>query len=116
MDGERVKQKITIEQLSELSTAQKEKFHDQWFDERDLSDALRVTVDVDDIALPQMNIGQMIEYLYDNTQDFGIHYNDSGVCFYVYLSWSMDTASPDRIWMKDELCDALWEAVKHTLR
>lgn len=46
-----------------------------------------------------------------------MHYNDSGVFYTVYLSWSMETARLNgRIFVNDELCDALWEAVKVALR
>ena len=127
-----MKQRITVEQLHELSEEKKEKlrkwwnpqigdfyifkyegeyWHEPWFHNDQDGYHKFMNEDGED-PIPLLTIGQMIEILYEWANDFGIHYNDSGVCFYVYLSWTMDTALPDRMWMNDELCDALWEAVK----
>lgn len=67
-------------------------------------------------CLPLLSIGQMTHFLYEETNDWGIHYNDSGVFFTVYLSWNMETARMSgKVYSSDDLVDALWEAVKKVL-
>lgn len=139
MKGERtsVKQRITIEQLDELTDEQKQNLR-EWWDPQPSDHFTNGNAEVfyvgslmrspgkfitygDDIPhekeglLPLISIGQMSHYLFDHTNDWGMHYNDSGVFYTVYLSWSLDIASPVQKWSKDELCDALWEATKRLL-
>lgn len=99
-----MKQHITIEQLNELTEAQKERLI-EWY------------ISVGDYTrTPLLSIGQMMAFLFDNTNDWGMHYNDSGVFYTVYLSWTMDIARErGSVFSSDELCDALWNTTKHLL-
>jgi len=113
-----MKQRITVEQLNELSDAQKQRLRELWEPQdgdfiysakhghteflevapmRGHGDYLKNR----DKSLPLLSIGQMIEILVKDDDFFNINQ--------MYDSWRID-----KIYNK-ELCDALWQAVKEIL-
>lgn len=102
-----MKQHITKEQWDELTKEQKAKF----FDETDVdwANCLRsypegIVECAEDWRWP--SIGQMIEFLGENMYQINLGTNG--------LAWAMLTKEGKQI-TAYELCDALWEAVKHKL-
>lgn len=82
-----MKQRITVEQLNELTDEQVKKLSEWWKDH-----------------LPLLNIGQLIEYL-TQTEKPLIESSLAG-----WRVWHQGEH-----YSKVELCDALWEAVKQCL-
>jgi hypothetical protein len=123
-----VNQRITIEQLNELSDDQKKRLRGWWEPEQydvvrdlnhnatfdvyykdgNLSDSY-IDYDKND-CLPLMNIGQCIKLLKDYGWDLEIKDARIGIGFRV----ANDTRNGMGI-TRDELIDALWEAVKKVL-
>ncbi len=122
-----MKQRITIKQLKELNKKGREKLN-TWitgvqFDDR----LLRHSV------LQLLSIGQMIEFINEKYLYWGIYprWSRSERCSECNSGWKiskdekplfivwadiMEYKEPQEIWAgKDELCDALWEAVKNCL-
>lgn len=112
-----MKQRITIEQLNELSNEQKERLREWWKPQYgdgyfypkvnstgNVPNGYR-TWELGDMktrAFPLLSIGQMIEII--RKESFGLEITDGGDHW--YIEGRHDTP---------ELCDALWEAVKATL-
>lgn len=140
-----MKQRITVEQLQELSDEQKKRLREWWKpQEGDFITDGSETLSIGDVCTPSKtgnmydggcgccsnnygignfllipNIGQMIEILnVRTTTDWGIvNYNDSCQAYHVYLGYSLESASDNKkCWLENELCDALWEAVKEVLK
>ena len=130
-----MKQQITKEQLNELSDEGRQKLKD-WWKPKDgdfaysydsiVSDAgselhegfIGESIGYDDtfgessgkyILYPLLSIGQMIEFLKDIDNDLDITYISSGSI------WSIGREFVPESIMDEELCDALWEAVKEVL-
>jgi len=128
-----VKQRITIEQLNELSDAQKQRLRELWKPQdgdfiysakhghpeflevapmRGYGDYLKNR----DKSLPLLNIGQMIEILSEILLDISIVpkslLTDKKL-------WSITITFRETTFMKSfeksELCDALWQATKEIL-
>lgn len=121
-----MKQRITVEQLNELTDEQKERLREWWkpqtgdwcypVNDEGYSDYCDHGIVIGDVVhdfphgdfspisyyscLPLLSIGQMIE-LTESTNI--IKYNGG---------WALEE---DAISFHDELCDALWEAVKNIL-
>ncbi|GIP29982.1 hypothetical protein J23TS9_51120 [Paenibacillus sp. J23TS9] len=138
-----MKQRITIDDLNELSTEQKERLR-KWWMVRDpgLSDLYVVKVKYDDVtryegpfvnsghrdfnedyhkgeALPLLSIGQMIEMVQENLESgLLIEYNNDKVSHYFHWKLSKRIL-PDSLPSNDitnlELCDLLWLATKTVL-
>jgi hypothetical protein len=115
-----MKQRITVEQIKELSEEQRVKLLGGWkpryFDifwtgsaydlkvvERVEDDGLIIAVDgyfcgsrefKDDYHFPLLSIGQMIEYLQNTGNDWTLHGSD---------------------WDSKDICDLLWKRVVHYL-
>ncbi|MFB0847322.1 hypothetical protein [Paenibacillus oleatilyticus] len=107
-----MKQRITIEQLNELTDEQKERLQEWWSLSRQPGDIHINSAGYVDIinkygdkpldnTIPLLSIGQMIELTSETTM---IKFNGG---------WGI---GEDAIKYHDELCDALWEAVKEVLR
>lgn len=120
-----MKQRITVEQLNELTVEQKEKLREWWKENlktydvacykfgRDnvvlviqYSDSMHKAMDDSFNCLPLLSIGQMIELLRDKErynlkeiEDFVDDYNT------FYLTW----------FEFKEFCDAIWDEVKRAL-
>lgn len=112
-----IKRHIELKQLNELSERAKERlrewwkpaFGDMWFGRSDIAPWICTSVDLLSLdeqekigRLPLLSIGQMIEFLGEDWHDFVIKsVEDYG-----------DIQNP---YKPEELCDALWEAVKKVL-
>lgn len=125
-----MKQHITIDQLNELSEQGKEKLREWWkpqvghmvlWDhlsgpltrngECMWDDLTKDDFEKDDY-LPLLSIGQMIEFLNENSMRITRQDHEGAECWYIEHS-KFDN---NKIWMFiPELCDALWEAVKQVL-
>lgn len=138
-----MKQHITVEQLNQLSEEAKERLREWWepnegdwfydYTRRDYTYSDDLTnqyagqwvemlyssrgddyesIYPKELALPLLSIGQMIEFLVINGRPIKVDR---------YRDWHIFDASDGDVfltWDKDifpELCDALWEAVKHVL-
>jgi len=124
-----VKRRITGDQLNELTEVQKQKLREQWkpeagdviesdiFDSEILigavdRESLYACTDTDFsviyeklLCLPLLSIGQMIEIIGNDwyMKAFCTSMHDCGI--YKNMKY----------WKNDDLCDALWEAVKERL-
>lgn len=101
-----MKRRIEIHQLSELSDEQRQRFEDWWV----ISETIALVkygfpIPYEGKFLP--NISQMIELLKDKLSSIHFHGGNVIVSFY--------HASVKKQFIKDNLCDALWEAVKAIL-
>ena len=95
-----MKQAITTKQLKELGEIGREKL-DKWvFDKYPL----------EFIKQPLLSIGQMIEFL-DEHDEIQIDRNHREPAHWIIES----PTNHDLFCSKEELCDALWEAVKEVL-
>lgn len=138
-----MKQRITIEQLNELSEEQKERLREWWWGANPrLSDIYAVKVKYDDItryegpyvlsghrdfhedyhtgeALPMISIGQMIEYLRTKSRSVIEEGNDKFLDVRVYGDRSTvdfhGKSYTDWTESDGELCDYLWLVVKEIL-
>lgn len=113
-----MKQRITVDQLNELTDQQKEKLREWWKPKKyDLYiDFTNRTVAKETYVcmvhhekwpneVPLLSIGQMIEILRQK------HAHQLTVIF-----WNMAYCQEDEEWSStDELCDCLWEVVKAVL-
>lgn len=67
-------------------------------------------------AYPLLSIGQMIEFIDEKWDCWGMQYDDSTITWWVYSGQSLDMAMDWDLAVFDnydnELCDALWEAIK----
>ncbi|MDR0269585.1 hypothetical protein [Paenibacillus sp.] len=134
-----MKQRITIENLNELSTEQKERLRKWWMGSNPgISDLYVVKVKFDDVisyegpfvnsghrdfnedyykgeALPLLSIGQMIEIVQGNLKNgLVIEYTNDKVSN--YLHWEIPRFNlPDNrlnnVITNPELCDSLWLAI-----
>jgi hypothetical protein len=127
-------QRITIEQLNELTDDKKEKLRDWWWRSNPgISDVYVVKYKYDDItryegphvlavrnnfsedyhkgeAIPLLSIGQMIEFLQEKRvfiNDWG--YDPKDVIGSIVSWFTIDQSH-------SELADVLWEVVKNTLK
>jgi len=98
-----VKQKITLEQLNELTQDQYLKLKEIWKTKDYSSNSTRYAVEG---ILPTFNIGQMIELL--NEKDMDIEMELGGLEWFVCWNGYVCRQSP-------ELCDSLWEIIKEIL-
>lgn len=99
-----MKQHITIEQYNELSDGEKNLLSYWVVDHPNGCCAPHITEIYDGDAL--LNIGQMIEFLDERYENFDLATGGSGWMVY-YKKGVYET--------QEELCDALWEAVKEVL-
>jgi len=90
-----MKQHVTKEQWDEVSDIQKS----QW-----KHDMITSKSGLDTGVIPAIDIGQMIEFLGEDYFYFGKD----------VVGWQLKSAEYKNI-RQAELCDALWEAVKHKL-
>lgn len=106
-----MKQSITSKQIGELSEKA----------QNDLASWMAKHIEVNDIN-GVLNIGQMIEFLHEHSNEMAIGFNDSGVFWHVHIG---ERGTGDmlkgfgKIYDSNEddkdLCDALWAAVKEIL-
>ncbi|QYY44756.1 hypothetical protein ACKE5C_19255 (plasmid) [Aneurinibacillus thermoaerophilus] len=103
-----MKQRITTEQLKELTPKQQERLIEQWYSRETNAYNRRVAEDVDVSwnGMPLLSIGQMIELL----QTTGILMSNEQTNF----GWHIHIGDVAK-YTAQELCDALWEAVKSIL-
>lgn len=99
-----MKQNITIKQWNELSNIQKEKMK-LW--------QIKNNWDLSGEADMIINIGQMIEFLYSKKTINNFHTLDNCMVSNKYKGWHL-VYNRSTI-EKDELCNALWIAVKKEL-
>ena len=119
-----MKQRITVEQLNELSEEQKARLWELWqpsegdtvLVNRGILKNYVITFSEDCLSnfpqkpigyVPLLNIGQMIEIIKDKLSSIHFHGGNVIVSFY--------HASVEKQFIKDNLCDALCEAVKAIL-
>jgi len=118
-----MKQHITIDQLNELSFETRKKL-EKFATEHGYTNREEVLHDdgddvLDYISLPLLSIGQMIEYLEENTEK--ILYIDSYFPHQMGYSHNYGTIYKDMpgpayaIAWTNNLCDDLWEACKEAL-
>ena len=94
-----MKQYITLKQLDELSKEQADKLY-EWYQKIDSFENSEFP--------PYLSIGQMIEFLRtDKNNIYTIYQSD--------LVKSNVDGKTEKIIKYEELCDALWEAVKEVL-
>ena len=109
-----MKQHITKEQVYELDEKQYYKYLDYFQKMKSMVGSLVYFEPVeDDKLLPCMSIGQMIEFLDEQNplgKGFGTVKGTNGLTMY----WVVNQY--DKTYKKEELCDALWEAVKEMLK
>ena len=104
-----MKQHITEEQLRELSKEQLSKLED-WVNRDPITKKVISKKYQWNISGLDFSIGQMIEFLHEHVEGLSIMYpyeneQDSRV----------RVGFLNHLIIKDDLCDALWEAVKETL-
>lgn len=127
-----MKQHITIEQLKELSEKGKEKLNDWWtpkefdifvhFDNKRLYSVSAINAveiheigkDVYELHMPLLSIGQMIEFLQEKTNTDMDTLNNKFIQSKV-MAVNHFVVGKVYIAYKDNLCNALWEAVKEVL-
>ncbi len=104
-----MKQHITVKQLKELSDFGKGKLRKWWGKGKQKKNAYWWT---DKLNLPLLSIGQMIEFLDEQSgEDISSYSERAGNVHTVGKPWHhWFTIHWDKEY--DELCDALWEAVK----
>lgn len=61
------------------------------------------------------NIGQMIEFLDEHTNELGMQYNDKDARWFVWYGGNEKHPYTTDYENSSKLCDALWEAVKEVL-
>jgi hypothetical protein len=110
-----MKQRITVEQLQELTEEQQQKLR-EWWEPQDGDMFFRNNrIQICDIGyhhdkdecLPLLDIGQMIELLLDKC---GKNLN-----IYQCKNFNTITVTTFKEYFAQELCDSLWEAVKEVL-
>ena len=97
-----MKQHITIEQWNELPPSGQVKIRKLWRNNGQ---------EVNLLGVNDINIGQMIEFLDEQNENFDVIYRYKG-------GWEVGSKDHNDILAfsdKEELCDALWEAVKEVL-
>ena len=94
-----MKQYITLEQLNELSEKGKERLR-EWANNKSYDDNLILTDD--GRYFQQLSIGQIIEFLDENKRILVV----IGKKKIKGITWKFE---------EEELCDALWKAVKNIL-
>lgn len=104
-----MKQNITKTQFNELTEKAKIKLRKWWW-----KDSINESYFGDpDEGLYQLSIGQMIEFLGNRNWPFlEIHQGKKLHEGLEVDNWSVETVNPDEEYQSEELCDALWEAVK----
>ena len=111
-----MKQHITVDQLNELSEKGKEKYHLYGMKIFNYPGRVQQVVwhDIKKVPYPLLSIGQMIEFLdgVDSCNEVSIS-NNGGKYSDNNYQWSLYDCSD--AYIKQELCDALWEAVKEVL-
>ena len=101
-----MKQHITTKQLNELSKEGKEALMDWWFAKTDQNTNQKPRQRPTPLHhLPHLSIGQMIEFL--DERNPLLWYIDEGIQKDKFGRFMIGDCSTD----KDNLCDALWEAV-----
>lgn len=109
-----MKQHITFEQLNELSQPARHKLREYML--KDWAKPMMLNGEVVSADIPdyRLSIGQMIEYLDSFDVPYGLYRSKLGG-----YGWSVDL--PEHVGIdvnipwNEELCDALWEAVKRDL-
>ncbi len=110
-----MKQRITKKQLKELNKEQLKKLMEWWepiqsLDVIQVDGLIYYLCELEHITakeiLPLLNIGQMIEFLGDYIDILDLR-----------EKWTVREMIPGmKLYEYDELCDALWEAVKEKLK
>ncbi len=98
-----MKQHITQEQWNELNDKQKEKFLGRPIEYYG-SENYKV---VANFGLFEVSIGKMIQFL-----DLDLRM----IIYIDYEGWGMQWRGGGELVIKEDLCDALWEAVKEKIR
>lgn len=114
-----MKQRITEEQFNELSKEQKEIWIKWTKDHKYTMNELypiKYSVKWDEDFIEGFpSIGQMIEILdegFNRVFDINLAYNPKNK---VYIKYSMDSFETGGAWGGNDLCDVLWDVVKHKL-
>lgn len=123
-----MKQRITVDQLQELTTDQQEILRRWWNPQigdvcaNEYNEEEHVVVDLDKFQkdtefslLPLLSIGQCIELLENSGRFKGLHKSDTDGEYKVYIILNDDHGENDYIKSGRQLIDALWEAVKQIL-
>ena len=115
---EYMKQHITPNDLAQLSQEQREKLI-EWFKSKDyfpqFTQPTMMLESFDTLFARVLGIGQMIEFLQENWNDWYMSYQDTTCNWYVRLGYLPDIEKPRLEYCEEELTDALWEAVKEIL-
>ena len=131
-----MRQRITVENLKELSPEQQEKLRTWWnVQESDLfayigliNTSNKIVIDVDREGymydgrdwfpkmdcLPLLSIGQMIELLQDNIRDTRWDPDEEN-SIQIYRDGDWGRKSHRVSLLDDEICNSLWQAVKEIL-
>ena len=113
-----MKQHITPDDLAQLSQGQREKLI-EWFKSKDyfpqFTQPTMMLESFDTLFARVLGIGQMIEFLQENWNDWYMSYQDTTCNWYVRLGYLPDIEKPRLEYCEEELTDALWEAVKEVL-
>lgn len=131
-----MKQRITVEDLSELTDGQKERLREWWWGSNPgLFDVYALRFKYDDVtryegsyslnghrdfhedyhtgeALPMLSIGQMIQLLHENKWFYELSFTEQDDMF--PARWHYYTTSVGS-YKDGEPCDLLWEGVKQVL-
>jgi len=109
-----MKQHITVEQFLELTSKQKKNYR-KYFKpqskiiETDMGGNLTIrSISIRGIHLPLISISQMIEFLDEK------HFQNWSYIIKRYID-KWEVKINDNEFINDELCDALWEAIKELL-
>jgi len=139
-----MKQRITIDQLQELTPEQQEKLRELWqpqyretfllngkriwTTERNVKVKTVVRANLSrykvlqhggntlllDNCLPLLSIGQLLQLLEDSGRFEGLHKSDTDVEYKVYVAQNDSHGRNEYIKSDSELVNALWQAVKET--
>lgn len=107
-----MKQYITVER-AERELGDRYEWLIDWLEEHGYRDWSIIKYNAEN---PMINIGQMIEFLEDKAEQPQIGYDTrTGFPDVELRRWGVELNRWQRAYNEDELCDALWEAVKIAL-
>lgn len=127
-DGVKMKQRITADQLQQLTTEQQDKLKEWWmpkfsdlfafeeycdehlFDTEDEDNIKLFNAKIKPFSLPLLSIGQCLSLLEPRVPIIGMKYGEQGL-------WNLEIwiGEKHRIFIEKEPVDALFEAVKSIL-